>query len=93
MFGRVARLGGAPRAAIAACTEAVAVANRCDAAWFAALARAELAAAFRDVGDTAAAEQARNAVAEWAAGPLATQGREFFFVVLGGDPAELAAAT
>jgi predicted ATPase/DNA-binding SARP family transcriptional activator len=88
-FGRIAREAGAPAAAVDACTEAVTVAERSGAGWFAALARAELAAALDATGDAAAAEDARRAGQAWAAGPPAGQGREFFFAALAGDHAPL----
>jgi predicted ATPase/DNA-binding SARP family transcriptional activator len=89
-FGRVARLDGAPGAAVTACEEAVAVAERSGAWWFAAHARVELAAARGAVGDDAGAADDLRAVVTWSAGPLAGQGREYFFVALGGDPAAVA---
>lgn len=65
---------------------AIALAGHAAAGWFAALARLRLAQVLDAAGDPLASRHELERIVAWSHDPDAWTDREYFFLVLGGDP-------
>jgi ATP/maltotriose-dependent transcriptional regulator MalT len=89
-LGRVIAVDGDARAAESVLREGLATAVTAGADWFASLARIRLAELLGRQGDAAAAATLRDQVLAEGSGSPVRQGREYFFLALGGDPQTIA---